>query len=57
MLQLLNVFLVVRGPELDTGLEVYLPSVPSTGGNHCLGPVGQAGFDTGQDAISFLPIC
>ncbi|TRZ18534.1 hypothetical protein HGM15179_008589 [Zosterops borbonicus] len=47
MLQPLNV-LVVRGPELDTGFEVWPHQCPAQGDNRCPGPAGHTIADTGQ---------
>ncbi|RMC22455.1 hypothetical protein DUI87_00769 [Hirundo rustica rustica] len=54
LLQHLNVFLVVRGPELDTELKVFSHQCQVYGENHCPGPAGHNIADTGQDALGLL---
>ncbi|KAJ7405825.1 hypothetical protein BTVI_67559 [Pitangus sulphuratus] len=50
----LNVFLVVRGPELDTVLNVSPHQCQVQRDNHFSGPAGHTISDTGQDAIGLL---
>ncbi|KAK4827071.1 hypothetical protein QYF61_014145 [Mycteria americana] len=53
-LQHLNVFLVVRGPKLNTGFEVRPHQCRVQGHNHFLSPAGHTIPDTSQDAIGLL---
>ncbi|KAK4814854.1 hypothetical protein QYF61_027827 [Mycteria americana] len=53
-LQHLNVSLVVRGPNLNTLLEVRPHQCRVQGHDHFPSPAGHAIFDTSQDAIGFL---
>ncbi|KAK4829388.1 LOW QUALITY PROTEIN: hypothetical protein QYF61_003728 [Mycteria americana] len=53
-LQHLNVSLVVRGPKLNTGLEVRPHQCRVQGHDHFPSPAGHAISDTSQDAISLL---
>ncbi|KAK4807108.1 hypothetical protein QYF61_018449 [Mycteria americana] len=54
MLQHLNVFLVLRGPKLNTVFEVRPHQCRVQGHDHFPSPAGHAIFDTSQDAIGFL---
>ena len=54
MLQHLNVFLVVRGPKLNTVLEVSPHQCQVQGHNHFPTPAGHTICDTRQDAIGLL---
>ncbi|KAK4810165.1 LOW QUALITY PROTEIN: hypothetical protein QYF61_010477, partial [Mycteria americana] len=54
MLQHLNVSLVVRGPKLNTVLEVRPHYRRVQGHDHFPSPAGHAIFDTSQDVIGFL---
>ena len=53
-LQQLNVFLVVRGPKLNTVLNVQPHQCRVQGHNHFLTPASQTISDTSQDALSPL---
>ncbi|KAK4828708.1 hypothetical protein QYF61_000546 [Mycteria americana] len=53
-LQHLNVFLIVRGPKLNTVFELQPHQCPVQGHDHFPSPAGHAISDTGQDAIGFL---
>ncbi|KAK4806198.1 hypothetical protein QYF61_001121 [Mycteria americana] len=53
-LQHLSVFLVVRGPKLNTVFEVRPHQCQVQGHDHCPSPAGHAIFDTSQDAIGLL---
>ncbi|KAK4816629.1 hypothetical protein QYF61_019328 [Mycteria americana] len=53
-LQHLNVFIVVRGPTLNTVFEVRPHQCRVQGYDHFPSPAGHAIFDTSQDAIGFL---
>ncbi|KAF1556984.1 Collagen alpha-1(XXI) chain, partial [Eudyptula minor] len=53
-LQHLNVLLVVRGPKLNTVLEVWPHQGQVQGHNHFPAPAGHTVSDTGQDAIDLL---
>ncbi|KAK4827493.1 hypothetical protein QYF61_018793 [Mycteria americana] len=53
-LQHLNVFLVVRGPKLNTGFEVRPHQCRVQGHDHFPSPAGHTISDTSQDAIGFL---
>ena len=50
----LNVLLVVRGPKLTTGLEVWPHQCQVQGDNHFPSPAGHAIPDTSQDAVGLL---
>ncbi|KAK4810613.1 hypothetical protein QYF61_007350, partial [Mycteria americana] len=54
MLQHLNVFLVVRGPTLNTVVEVRPHQCRVQGHDHFPSPAGHTIFDTSQDAIGLL---
>ncbi|KAK4823866.1 hypothetical protein QYF61_007622 [Mycteria americana] len=54
MLQHLNIFLVVRGPKLNTVFQVQPHQCQVQGGNHFPSPAGHIISDTSQDAIGFL---
>ena len=54
MLQGLNVFLAVRGPKLDTALEVRPHQDGVQGDNYFPVPAGHNISDTSQDAIGLL---
>ncbi|KAJ7425690.1 hypothetical protein WISP_22452 [Willisornis vidua] len=51
MVQHLNVFLVVKGPELDTEFVVWPHQCPVHRENQCSGLAGHTAFGTVQDAI------
>ncbi|KAM9656645.1 uncharacterized protein ACIBXB_008917 isoform 1-T1 [Morphnus guianensis] len=53
-LQQLKVFPVVRGPKLNTVLEVQPHQCQIQGNNHLLVPAGHTISDTGQDAVGLL---
>ncbi|KAK4818581.1 hypothetical protein QYF61_015381 [Mycteria americana] len=53
-LQHLNVSLVVGGPKLNTGFEVWPHQCRVQGHDHVPSPAGHTIFDTSQDAIGFL---
>ncbi|KAK4814532.1 hypothetical protein QYF61_022021 [Mycteria americana] len=53
-LQHLNVFLVVRGPKLNTVFEVWPHQCRVQGHDHFPSPAGHTIFDTSQDAVGFL---
>ncbi|KAK4829020.1 hypothetical protein QYF61_001795 [Mycteria americana] len=53
-LQHLHVFLVVRGPKLNTAFEVRPHQCPVQGHDHFPSPAGHTIPDTSQDAIGFL---
>ncbi|KAK4831254.1 hypothetical protein QYF61_016486 [Mycteria americana] len=53
-LQHLNVSLVVRGPKLNTVVEVRPHQCRVQGHDHSPSPAGHATSDTSQDAIGFL---
>ncbi|GAB0184594.1 hypothetical protein GRJ2_000924700 [Grus japonensis] len=54
MLQHLNVLLVLRGPKLNTILEVRPHQCRVQGDNHVPSPAGHTIPDTSQDAVGFL---
>jgi len=54
MLQQLNVLLVVRGPKLNTVLQVWPHQCPVQGHNHLPISAGHTIPDTSQDAIGLL---
>ncbi|KAK4826516.1 hypothetical protein QYF61_010013 [Mycteria americana] len=53
-LQHLKVFLVVRGPKLNTGFEVWPHQCRVQGHDHFPSPAGHTIPDASQDAIDFL---
>ncbi|KAK4817038.1 hypothetical protein QYF61_026164 [Mycteria americana] len=53
-LQHLSVFLVVRGPKLNTVFEVRPHQCRVQGDNHCPSPAGHTISDTSQDALGLL---
>ncbi|KAK4832249.1 hypothetical protein QYF61_021601 [Mycteria americana] len=53
-LQHLHVFLVVRGPKLNTAFEVRPHQCRVQGHDHFPSPAGHTIFDTSQDAIGLL---
>ncbi|GAB0175616.1 hypothetical protein GRJ2_000026800 [Grus japonensis] len=54
MLQHLNVFLVVKGPKLNTALEVRPHQCQIQGDNHFPSPAGHTLSDTSQDVVGLL---
>ncbi|PKU40062.1 hypothetical protein llap_9634 [Limosa lapponica baueri] len=54
MLQHLNVFPVVKGPKLDTALEIGPHQCQVQGDDHLSSPTHHIVPDTGQDAVSLL---
>ncbi|GAB0187963.1 hypothetical protein GRJ2_001261600 [Grus japonensis] len=54
MLQDLSVFLVVRGPKLNTALKEQPHQSRVWGDNHFPGPAGHTVSDTSQDALGLL---
>ncbi|GAB0195154.1 hypothetical protein GRJ2_001980700 [Grus japonensis] len=54
VLQHLNVLLVVRGPKLNTALEVWPHQCRVQGDDHCPSPAGHTIPDTSQDAGGLL---
>ncbi|KAK4818960.1 hypothetical protein QYF61_022627, partial [Mycteria americana] len=53
-LQHLNIFLVVGGPKVNTGFEVWPHQCRVQGHDHFPSPPGHTIFNTSQDAIGFL---
>ena len=54
MFQHLNIFLVVRDPKLNTGLEVQPHQWQVQGDNHCPSPAGHTISDRSQGAVGLL---
>ena len=53
-LQQLQVFPVLRAPELDTGLQMGCHQSRAEGQNHLPQPAGRAAFDAAQDMAGLL---
>jgi len=54
LLQHVHVLLVLRAPELDTGLQVGSQESRVKGQNHLPRPAGHASLDAAQDTVGLL---